>query len=328
MFAQKISSLDSLLTGVDPAGVTRASAEALLARLSVHLRVVQGVMCRLAARVAVPDVVARATGVGVAEARRAMELADALVHVPEVDAAVRQGVLTTSQAGSILEAVDVNPGAVSRLLDAASDGPVALRREVVKVRSEVEDDSRRAARQHARRFLKMWTSDDGMLDGRFSLPPEQGARLKTVLDAEVDRVFRTNRTDGVREPVEAYAADALVNLMTSAKGAKGPRTSVHVVIDRDALLRGNTLEGERCEIPGVGPVNAAWVRGMLGDAFVTFVIANGKDIHTVVHAGRHIPAEIKTALLAGKECAIEGRHTNIRDPVTGKRTLTEPARAG
>jgi hypothetical protein len=108
----------------------------------------------------------------------------------------------------------------------------------------------------------------------------------------------------------------------------------------------------------------------LGDAFVTFVIAKGVDIHTVVHAGRHIPAEIKTALIvAGKECAIEGCHTtnglqhdhseldfakggptslaNLqflcvvhhrrktlgyvlgpRNPVTGKRTLTEPARAG
>ena len=101
---------------------------------------------------------------------------------------------------------------------------MVLRREVVKARAEVEDDARRASRQHARRFLKMWLSDDGMLDGRFSLPPEQGAKLKAVLDAEVDRVFRLNSAAGVREEMGAYAADALVTLVSSAGGGKGPRT--------------------------------------------------------------------------------------------------------
>jgi hypothetical protein len=65
-----------------------------------------------------------------------------------------------------------------------------------------------------------------------------------------------------------------------------PRTSstVHVVIDLATLLRGEALPGERCEIPGVGPVNAAWVREILGESFLTAVIANGVEIRTVAHS--------------------------------------------
>jgi len=49
------------------------------------------------------------------------------------------------------------------------------------------------------------------------------------------------------------------------------------------------------------------VRERLGDAFVTAIIKKGKDVRTVAHFGRHIPAELKTALLVGgRECVVEG----------------------
>lgn len=90
------------------------------------------------------------------------------------------------------------------------------------------------------------------------------------------------------------------------------RVNVHIFIDLAALRRGQALPGETCEIPGVGPVSVAWVRAMLDDAFVTAIIGKGKDITTVTHLGRHIPAELKTAILAaGWECSIEG--CNKRD---------------
>lgn len=91
------------------------------------------------------------------------------------------------------------------------------------------------------------------------------------------------------------------------KQRKRVSVNIHVVIDHSALVRGEAFPGERCEIPGVGPVNVAWVRDMLGDAFLTATIANGVDIHTVAHFGRHINATLRTALLVqGRECDIEG----------------------
>jgi hypothetical protein len=89
--------------------------------------------------------------------------------------------------------------------------------------------------------------------------------------------------------------------------AKSGGLTTHIVIDFEALQRGHSLEGETCEIPGVGPVNTQWVQAVLGSSFVTAIVKKGKDITTVAHLGRHIPAELRTALIvSGRECSIEG----------------------
>ena len=72
-------------------------------------------------------------------------------------------------------------------------------------------------------------------------------------------------------------------------------------------MRGGTADGEVCEIPGVGPVNVAWAKELIGSAFLTAVIKKGKDIVTVAHLGRHIPAELQTALVvSGRVCDVDG----------------------
>ena len=83
----------------------------------------------------------------------------------------------------------------------------------------------------------------------------------------------------------------------TAGGGISVKTNVTVAVDLDALREGDTQQGERCEIPGVGPVNAQWVRSILGDATVDLVIRKGVDVVSVTHLGRHIPAPIMTALL-------------------------------
>jgi hypothetical protein len=75
------------------------------------------------------------------------------------------------------------------------------------------------------------------------------------------------------------------------------------------LVRGNAADGECCEIAGVGPVSVDWVRSLLGSAFLTAVIKNGKDISTIAHLGRYVPAELQTAMIVGgRECDIENCH--------------------
>src|SRR5262249_26490021 len=155
------------------------------------------------------------------------------------------------------------------------------------------------------RCLRMWTAGDGMVEGHFRLTPEVGGRVKAAIDSEVQRIFRSRRKHGSRESHEAYAADALVELLDDAPSPK-VGTTVHVVIDHGALVRGAALRCERCEIPGVGPVNVDWVRRVLGEAFVTAIVKKGRDITTVAHFGRHIPAHLRTAMIAGgRECTAE-----------------------
>jgi hypothetical protein len=240
-----------------------------------------------------------------------------LEQLPETAAAVQEGRLSARQAELVADAATRNPGAEAALLEAAGGGMVPLKDACVRARADAEDSDARAARQHASRRWRMWTANDGMVEGHFRLAPEVGGGLKALIDHETQRIFRSRRRSGPHEAHEAYAADAFANLLRrgEVKGkpangpAKGPNTTVHIVIDHPALVRGQALEGEKCEIPGVGPVNVAWVREMLGEAFVTAVIKKGRDITTVAHFGRHIPAHLRTAMIVGgRECVIVGCH--------------------
>ncbi len=322
MFDQLVTcrtALEGLVRDFDLFELPAPKAVRLLDELGAIQRMVYGMVAKAAKQVAesnahvitgernANELVARTLGVGNGEARAAIETARRLELLPKTDAAVQRGELSAKQAQMIAEAASHNPAAEASLLEAARQGLVPLKDACIAARAAVEDPAERSERQHKSRFLRTWTDADGMFAGRFRLTPEVGGQLKEKLDAEVQRMFRERRAGTDHEPHEAYAADALADFALNG-GSKTRRTNfrVHIVVDHAALKRGNVLDGERSEIPGVGPVNVEWVRGLLGDAFLTAVIAKGKDIRTVAHLGRHIPAELRTALVVqGLECTIE-----------------------
>jgi len=209
----------------------------------------------------------------------------------------------------IAQAATENPDAEAELLAAAELGLVPLRDACIAARARVDDPDVRRKRHRRSRELRMWNDTDGMVSGRFRLTPEVGGQVKAAIDAQVQKIFRA-RKGGEHEPHGAYAADALVAFVlnpTEPDGKRDPNATVHIVIDHAALVRGRTVDGEKCEIPGVGPVDVDWVRELLGSAFLTAIIKRGKDILTVAHLGRHITAELQTALIVnGRECQIEG----------------------
>ena len=120
------------------------------------------------------------------------------------------------------------------------------------VAASVADDAEWAQRLHDSRAVYRWNDNDGgapRLDARFS--PTAGAYVFSALDAETDRVFREARAAGRHEPRAAYMHDALVNLITN-----GPTKPIDVRLSADAtaIARGHVLNGERCEIDGIGPI--------------------------------------------------------------------------
>jgi hypothetical protein len=260
------------------------------------------------------QLVGRAVGADASEARRLISTAKKLEELPEVDAAVRAGRLSARQAEMVADAATANPAAERELLAAAGEGMVPLKEACVTACARAEDATARAARHHAARRLRIWTAADGMVEGHFRLAPEVGGRFKAAIDSGTQRIFRARRTTGPHERHDAYAADVLADLIPGdSMGSTGVGsktvTNVHVLIDHAALVRGSVVAGETCSIPGVGPVDVAWVREMLGDAFVTAVIKKGRDITTVAHFGRHIPAHLRTAMIVGgRECVVAGCH--------------------
>ncbi|HEX5096332.1 MAG TPA: DUF222 domain-containing protein [Acidimicrobiia bacterium] len=253
--------------------------------------------------------VARAFRIEPSEAQRTINLAERLESLTVVDAAVRAGEVSGREAQLIVEAAQHNPDAVPQLLTSAGSGLASLKDACVAARAVVEDPDARSKRQHRQRSFRMWTDSDGMMVGRFALTPEVGGQIKAIVDKGVQQIFRKRRAGEEHEPHEAYAADVLANAFLHPTEVPAAKVTTHLVMDHSILALGDQLPGAKCEIPGVGPVNAQWARDLLGESFLTFVIKKGKDITTVAHVGRHIPAELRTALVvSGRECDVEGCH--------------------
>jgi hypothetical protein len=102
------------------------------------------------------------------------------------------------------------------------------------------------------------------------------------------------------------AADALTALVSGSAGLEPLQASGVVVIDWPALVRGHVHPGERSHIIGGGPIPPHVARRMLEDAFLKVVLTDGVDVQRVVHFGRHIPAELRTALEIGPPPAFAG----------------------
>ena len=179
-----------------------------------------------------------------------------LEKLPNTAAAVREGKLSARQAELIADAATRNPEAEATLLKAADEGLVPLKTRVLATCGRPDA---RAARQHAGRRLRIWTANDGMVEGHFRVTPEVGGRFKAVIDAGTQRIFRARRASGLHESHDAYAADALADLLprSNVKGeapteARRSRTSTSSSITPPRCAR-HAIEGERCEIPGVRP---------------------------------------------------------------------------
>ena len=79
-------------------------------------------------------------------------------------------------------------------------------------------------------------------------------------------------------------------------------------------MRGRVVEGEVCEIAGVGPVPVSVVRELCEqDAFLAAVITKGTDICSVTHLGRrHTALQVTALQWRDPECARLGCSNTVR----------------
>ena len=213
---------------------------------------------------------AHTTGTSVGRAQSVLETAARLEQLPATADAFRTATLSESQVQEVAAAAAVSPASEARLLERADGTLKQLRDECRRVRHAGTDEQARYDAIRRNRCLRTWTDGEGAVCGQFRTTPDAGARMLAALDAEIDRVFRSARREGRREPRAAYAMDALEALVCSGAGAgagarrKPPRTVINVLVDYEALVRGHTVAGETCEIAGIGsvPVSvvASWQR--------------------------------------------------------------------
>ena len=262
---------------------------------------------------------AQQSGESVSAARAAIETVEALRDCPATRDAVASGDLSLAQAKEIASAELARPGSEDELIALARRTPMAtLRDEARKKRLAGVDADELHRRQHRRRRFRTWTNDIGNLAFTGELPPDVGVPIVNRLDAETDRLWRAARRAAggcgeVVEPREAYAADALAAALAGEGRGHHRTADVVIVVDLKAWRRGEAADGEVCHIVGGGGIPVAVARRLAVDAFFKAIIHDGENILTVAHLGRHMKAELRTALdvgpppdLAGVTCCEAG----------------------
>jgi hypothetical protein len=311
--------LRAALVGFDPAVLSGADCAALAEELAATEKACSAARARAAARAAdcrahrergygdAADWLSAVSGRGRAEARSELDTARALEDCADTRAAALSGEVSLAQAAEITRAETEVPGTEEELLALARrSGLGPVRDEARKRRLAAIDPEDLHRRQHAARRFRHWRDDLGLVCFAGALTPEVGLPLVNRLEAEADRRYRRSRREGAGEPREAWAADALAALV--AGGGKGKATSADLVVvcDLAAYRRGHPHPGEVCQLQGGGPIPVGLARRLGSDAFVKAVLHDGVAIHTVAHLGRHLPAELRTALELGRPPGFDG----------------------
>lgn len=263
--------------------------------------------------------IARTTGDSVGASVTAIETARRLNELPKTQEAFRSGELTQAQAAEIASAASVAPKAEKMLLELAkTEGIGALKQEAQRVvAASCSDEMARAERLHKARYLRSWTDTDGAfrLDAR--LAPVAGAEVRAMLDVLKQGQFEAARRQRRKESFEALDADALWEMARIAREgkahAKGHKAVINVRVDHRSLKRGHTVNGEVCEVAGVGPISVAEAKALMSDAVLKVLVTKGRDVIAVANDGVSVTAGKKTALVEMQpECIIDGCHEKSR----------------
>jgi hypothetical protein len=316
-----LGSVRSVVGGVDVDGLDVpdavrvveecAEAERLLAALRVLVTAAleDKAVWRRAGYRSVAAWMAAQTGTSVGPAIATLEMAKLLEGLPVVAAAFRDGLLSEVQAREIADVACEVPGAEAQLVEAAQKLTLrGLRDECQRVEAAAHiDEDKRHRRVHQHRHIRGWVRR-GVGHMKAEMTPDELARVMARIDDRTNDIVAEAIRGRWFESREAHSVDALLDLLgPGGPGPAGPATMVHVVVDYEALVRGHTVTGEQCEIPGIGPIPVSVAQAMSQDAILKVLVTKGVDVVTVAHAGYTIPAHLRTALdVRDPTCIVPG----------------------
>jgi hypothetical protein len=345
LLTEQRKALEAYAASFDPESLTATVAQKVVADVAVMRNMLGTIEALAAAVVAGSELwrrngdksaaqhLARTTGTTVGQAAEVIATGRNLKDMPALGSAARAGVVSPQQAAAVANAATADPSAEERLVETAKTSSLSeLREECARTKAAAEPDPEaRRRRIHAERSLKTWTDIEGVFHLRYRNNPETGAEIMAALQPTIDRLFRHARAVGRREPLEAYAADALYEMLcgkpATAPGetppadptpaeqpqakAKSPAGRAKIIfrVDLPAYLRGYPVDGEVMEIAGYGPVAASAITDLLatGDPIITAVLTKGVDVVNVVHLKRKPTAYQHTALeWLYPRCAVKG----------------------
>ena len=260
--------------------------------------------------------IAKRTGTSVGSAIETLKTAERLQDLPEVAEAAKRGELSPQQTKAVAEAAAVAPTEEQRLVELAGKVPLReLQDECGRTKAAHTDAEANRRRIHAGRSLRTWDDKAGTGQLHAKGPAHVIAAMAARIQVERDRIFKEHRRDGEHESPDAYAFDALEQLLCGdAPSAAAPDYKLIIRFDIPTLFRGYPIDGETCDVAG-SPVAVSVIEELLTRAnpFITAVITNGEAITGVVHLGRQPTAKQQTALeWLYPTCAAEGCSQSAR----------------
>ena len=239
------------------------------------------------------QLLADVSGTTVGAAESTLRAVQRLDDQPVVSDAFRAGELSEMQTREISYAASKSPESAERLVGYARKRPPdeGSEGEVRAGRGRVDRGRRRMVPAAPRDSFAAHLARARRARRRVPARARPAVGFHAALQAETDRLFREARSEGRRESRAAYMADALVNLVE-----RGPAKPIDARVDVSdaALERGHVAEGERCEIPGVGPIPVTAAKRMLRDARVTMLVTDEADhISHVSSVTRTVPVKLR-----------------------------------
>ena len=307
------SAVKALCAAFDPESIPLSEVPAAYAAVAAMRKAIAGAETRLARRVDESKVwqrsgaadaaeyLARAGGTSIGAARDTLSTSRRLASCPVVDEAVAAGSLSAPQAAVIADAAVADPAATGELLAAAETLSLAeLRDECGRTKAAAIDVAENERRIHARRSLREYVDAEGAWHLHAAGTIAAGARIRAVLEPLTERRFTRARRAGRREPRQAYAFDALIDLAGHGGDSKRTPSLRHlglIRIDHEALRRGAVAGDEVCEIAGLGAVSVPAALELLPESTLKLVITRGADVVNVTHLGRGLNTAQQVAQL-------------------------------
>lgn len=302
---QAIECLEKVNAGLSPNLYPAREAQSLYRRYARVVKLGSFGELSLADRVGDPGELARVSGTSMGEARKALDTSRQMAKTPPLGEALRRAELSSAQAHEIAKTESVAPGSTGPLLDIARNARFhVLKDEARKLRLEAQAGPGLAQLQHESRFLHHRITDKGTVRFEGELEPHIGIPIISRLETEARRLARMARN---AEPFDRYMADALPTLL-SGTGTRSGKTEMVVLVSYEVPERGWTHveDGEFCGVPGVGPIDPQVARRIAGDAFLSGVFYDGRDLRQMKRWGRSMPAAIRTALNLGEPPEFRG----------------------
>ena len=319
-----ITELRSCVAGLDSAALSGDAATELFGEFAEIERLGAAGKLLAAGRVAATEVwrrggsrsaaewVARSSGTDVERAKDLLETAQRLADCGVVDRELRAGRLSEAQAHAIADAAAVRPDAEAALVEFARAGSLRrLRDECRRVKNTADSATDEYDAVHRNRRFRSWVGRDGAICCTSRLTADAGAAFLAAIEERKAQHVKAARRSGRREPFEAYAADALVELVTEDRGDESrpsrPKAMVIVHVDYDAIVRGAVAGGEVCEIRGVGPVPVDVVGRLAADSVLRVLVTKGAQPMGVTPGVRTIPRALRILIEArDRTCVVPG----------------------